>query len=369
MARGKASNYVRASYSEVYDMHTEVGKTTLIGIHTPITNRWQSYLGGFCKQFKKFRYKGASLSFVPVTTLPADPLQVSYEAGEPTIDPRDLMNPIIHCGMRGQSMGNYLDEIFRFNISGSLSALDYVNINETEDVGNVNGTLEEAYYTALSAPNFRKSHVQQGFRKSGLHPMVYEISTNRPLNYAGSTGDETLDIGANAYTFSRSSIGVSSPRGSNTDVYGVSDATFSNFPLDVARSFNDDSTKADYPQFFTSRCHSLGWLDTLQRDLIQNTEDNKWSSRSVLTSLPKVYMYFVMLPPAYKTEMYFRVVIRHFFEFQGFRPLSAPFSLWSSNQYPYDGVIENDPATTSEAAVATLDVWNGQAKLMSDGAM
>lgn len=365
-----ATRYARASYSEVYDMHTEVGKTTLIGVHTPVTNRWQKFMYGFCKQFKQFRYKGASLSFVPVTTLPADPLQVSYEAGEPTIDPRDLMNPIIHCGMKGQSMGNYLDEIFRFNISDRLNSLDVVNVPDNTSAALLTD-LEQAYYTALSSPQFRKSHVQTGFRKNGLHPRVYQLATSRPYNYYAQTYDGTsLNIGIPS-TPSVATMGY--PGRTAADAV-FADSQDVGSPLYYQRDYaNKDFLSSDpnYPgfdvgQFFTNKTTSLGWLDTLQRGTYKDNDDDA-ITRTFLTALPKVFMYFIMLPPAYKTEMYFRVVVNHYFEFRGFRTYEGPFSQVSSAIEIYDGMIQNDPV--EQANVASMDIYNGSAELVSDGAM
>lgn len=365
-----ATNYASASFSEVYDMHTEVGKTTLIGIHTPITNRHQRYLNGFFTQFKKFRYKGASLSFVPVATLPADPLQVSYEAGEPTIDPRDLMNPIIHCGMHGQSMGKYLDSVFHMNISERLSSMD-VSTPDTDQTGNI-ADLENAYYTALSSPTFKKSHPQHGFRKSGLHPMVYSISTNRPYAVSSeSYGEAEPIIGGNP-SFGAATMGVVS---GNSLIEGVQGAIRSTSSAARAGSigvnqtvYETDDSKHYYDvgQFFTNKLTSLGWLDTIQNQTsaVYNGDGDGGDVEGYtsFTGLPKVYMYFVMLPPAYKTEMYFRVVIRHFFEFRDFRPFTGPFSFYGQNQNAYDGVIENDPLT------ASMTLYNGDVELISDGA-
>lgn len=365
-SRRGATRYARASYSEVYDMHTEIGKTTLLGIHTPVTNRWQKFLSGFCEQFKRFRYKGASVSFVPVATLPADPLQVSYEAGEPTIDPRDLMNPIIHCGMRGESMGNYLDEIFHLNISDRLNALDVANV----DNDTILGDLERVYYTALSSPMFKKSHPQSGFRKNGLHPMVYGLTTNRPYNYAqnGTNSYPTMGIRSGGSIFGTAAD-------SSFEVPSVSAVSEG---LGVQSQFEPPVVDGIYSnvevagQFFTNKLQSLGWLDT-----IQNYTNSSKETFALFTGLPKVYMYFVMLPPAYKTEMYFRVVIRHFFEFSGFRTRIGPFSLTSQAQNlseVYDGPIDNPPVEQSmmmleEPEVASLDIYNGDASLVSDGAM
>lgn len=354
-SRRGATKFATASYTEVYDMHTEFGKTTLIGIHTPTTNRWQKYLGGFCQQFKRFRYKGASLSFVPVATLPADPLQVSYEAGEPGSDPRDLVNPIIHCGMRGQSMGGYLDEIFRSNIEARLTAIDVANVQDDD----TNNLLEQMYYTALSAPNFRKSHPQTGFRKNGLHPMVYTINMNEPRNYAA---DPDVSLPRTAVP----TIGTGTQFINGT----ASDPSWDdNENGDVAWAFSIQPTLTDSikvaPQFFTNKLVNLGWLDTLQNYAYSGDNESPAIPEVRLTTLPKVYMYFVMLPPAYKTEMYFRVVVRHFFEFAGFRSLVGPFSQIGVYTHAYDGEIQNDPVNS----VATMDVINGEASLLSDGAI
>lgn len=368
-SRRGATKYARASYSEVYDMHTEIGKTTLLGIHTPTTARWQKFLSGFTSQFKRFRYKGASVSFVPVATLPADPLQVSYEAGEPTIDPRDLMNPIIHCGMRGESMGSYLDEIFNLNISDRLNALDVVNV----DSDNVLGDLERVYYTALSSPMFRKSHPQTGFRKSGLHPMVYGLSVNRPYNYVidGDDSYPTMGVSQDGNTIFGTASDNFYNTGGSSVVGGLSVQNQYEAPLNGGSS-------AIRNQFFTNKLQSLGWLDTTQNYSRPNSSGNGKFTYAAPTGLPKVYMYFVMLPPAYKQEMYFRVVIRHFFEFSGFRTMVGPFSFNSSVGSlgnAYDGPIDNPPIDQSsvmsldEPEVASLDIYNGEVALISDGAM
>lgn len=372
-----ATGFARASYSEVYDMHTEYGKTTLIGVHTPTTTRWQYFLEGFVKQYKKFRYKGASLSFVPVATLPSDPLQVSYEAGEPTIDPRDLMNPIIHCGMRGQSMGNYLDEIFNMNISHALNSLDVADVTSDTAVFD----LEQAYYSALMSPSFRKSHPQQGFRKSGLHPMVYQMTTNMPFNYA--SGDTSLSGTIDFNDSSLPTLGNVAPDIVTASDPVATDATNESLYTNLLyQRFKEHPLTANpndsyYAQFFTNKLTSLGWLDTIQRFTDNYLGTANVTTANRFTTLPKVYMYFIMLPPAYKTEMYYRVIVRHYFEFKGFRTTSQPFAYFSGHEGAYDGVIENTPVSQavseasamSEVPVASMDIYNGDASLITDGAM
>ncbi len=114
-----ATNYAKASYSEIYDFGTKSGQCTIMGIHTPsveagVVNRATPYqmLSGFFKQFRKFKYSGCKVTLVPAAQLPADPLQVSFEAGQPTIDPRDLLNPILFHGCHGESLAQALNSIF-----------------------------------------------------------------------------------------------------------------------------------------------------------------------------------------------------------------------------------------------------------------
>lgn len=47
-----------------------------------------------------------------------------------------------------------------------------------------------------------------------------------------------------------------------------------------------------------------------------------WTKVVVPNTIPKFYMGMIMLPPAYKTEQYFRLQINHNFAFKGFRGIS-----------------------------------------------
>lgn len=107
-----ATNYVTAKYQEIYDLGTQAGKTTILGIHTPYAGSVYNMLSGFFDQFRKYRYKGCSVSMVPAAQLPADPSQVSFEAGSLTVDPRDLLNPILFHGCHGEELNEILDAVY-----------------------------------------------------------------------------------------------------------------------------------------------------------------------------------------------------------------------------------------------------------------
>lgn len=89
-------------------------------------------------------------------------------------------------------------------------------------------------------------------------------------------------------------------------------------------------------RFFTPRTVRLGWLDTRQVVGYENFRSkdyvpdfglgasimNQIKNNTVDTKLPKIFMGVILLPPAYKQEQYFRMVITHRFAFSGFRGIS-----------------------------------------------
>ncbi len=377
-----ATNYAKASYSEVYDMHTEEGVPTMLEFSTPHGVRPTKYLIGFFAQFRKFRYIGAKVTFIPAATLPADPLQVSYEAGEPTIDPRDLLNPILHKGIHGDALGNLLEEYKQVLASGSSLEL-------TKTAAANYMTL---YYQCLTDPSFKKSGLRQGFVQK-LFPLVYSLGTNRQImpSLLHTSGAGSVSIG--------DGVLVNSPILSETD--GQVIYNDENLGASVRRNMGqgvqnlaDNSIQWETYDEFTTKPTRLGWLDTLQvmRDN-QSTVAGSTSPYNVevstgvnnsgheatkvtpcyFTTLPKIPMYMCFLPPAYKTEMYFRIVIQHYFEFKEFRSTFNQFGVGqvsTSSNVPYDwlNAIQKVSSVSTESE-KSLDIAGGDAELTTDGVL
>lgn len=374
-----ATNYAKASYSEVYDMHTEEGVPTMLEFSTPHGFRPVRYLTGFFAQFRKFRYVGAKVTFIPAATLPADPLQVSYEAGEPTIDPRDLLNPILHKGIHGDALGNLLEEYKQVLASGSS-----LELTKTATANYM--TL---YYQCLTDPSFRKSGLRQGFVQK-LFPLVYSLGTNRQIMPSSLKGS-----GAASQIVGDSN--VLDPSGFFSETDGQ---FFFNDETDGAtarrnfgqgqQNLKDNSITWETYDEFTTKPTRLGWLDTLQvmRDntatpwnvnysVELSTEMSELKASKVtpcnFTILPKIPMYMCFLPPAYKTEMYFRIVIQHYFEFKEFRSTFNQFGIGqvsTAGDVPYDwlNAIQN-VSTASIESEKSLDIAGGDAELTTDGVL
>ena len=82
-------------------------------------------------QFRRYKYLGANIALVPAQTLPLDPLQVSYDAGDQLADPRDILNPILHKHYSGERtlLDLFLDGYFTKKIRGELGIGHDAHIN------------------------------------------------------------------------------------------------------------------------------------------------------------------------------------------------------------------------------------------------
>lgn len=342
-----ATNFATASYQEVVDLHTESKTVSVIGIHTPCTSTPVEMLGGFWKQFRKVRYLGCSLSLVPAARLPADPLQVSIGAGEPTIDPRDMLNPIMFHGCHGDDMGAILDTLYSGESSGTSDVVRKQSDSAVFDVFSENQKgndyVDALYYRALTDRTWAKAHPQVGFRKSGLRPLVHQVVANRPFSQF-SPDDRTSTLGPLVLN----SNGIPSKSGQiglQTSTTNVNNAIFvgSQPGLPDTNEYENEINfviDADHSgfAFATSGLRPLGWQDTqtslmatsqyVSEPLTGNAEQDSqkvadtWTKVVVPNTIPKFYMGMIMLPPAYKTEQYFRLAINHRFAFKGFRGIS-----------------------------------------------
>lgn len=330
-----ATNFASAQYQEIIDLHTESDKVSVIGIHTPQGDKPRKMLEGFFKQFRKYKYNGCSLVMVPAARLPADPLGVSYEAGEPGSDPRDLLNPILFHGCHGDNLNAALNSIYKgsFDFESASIGLDQ---NDSNDVPADGIDWESHYYRALSDRSFQKSNIMSPFRKKGLHPLIYNVASNHQIlpNEANpAVGQLVVDAGDFV------TAGFNPGTGG-----GISDG--------------EGGVVAKYPQFMTNRLQSLGWMDTKQ--VINSTAQ---SAEPGSTTLPKIFMGLLLLPPCYKTEMYFRMVLTHSFSFKEFNTsLSLPGAV-DYNDWNAD--LSSEAAGSSKHA--SLDLVNSEAEVVTDG--
>lgn len=361
-----ATQFATASYQEIIDLNTEADQVSAIGIHTPSSSTPVDFLQGFWKQFQKFRYDGCSVTLVPAARLPVDPLGVSYDAGESQIDPRDLLNPILFHGCHGQDMGIILNQLYNGTTGARSSGKDTGPLNvvlgASDSIEHVAGPnysyvkennlypVEALYYKALTDNTWKKADPSRGFKKSGLRPLVHDVAVSAPFGVAKhyamrSISDDlpTHISGSDSDSVVASSDAGFSPSAIDSLPYGVNAAN--GYPVIEFGQNGSTITSGIYPspagiQFLTNRVRALGWLDTQspfarqatgtssdgalqsEKDLGKIVAGDQVTSHLVQNTVPKIYMGMFLLPPAYKTKQYYRMIINHRFSFAKFRGIS-----------------------------------------------
>lgn len=300
------------TYTETYDMNTEEGSPTLLGIHTPIGNIPYTFLAPAFRMYKKYKYLGCDVTIVNAARLPVDPEQLGKIEGTNYVDPRDTLNPIMFKGCHGESLGSILDSMY----DGLLMQHKGASLDKEK----LKADLEAFYYTALGDDGWRKSPIQKTLSLKGLHPMVYSLSTNHQIlptnglayDYYSENNPQTVGTSTVPNGAFRAGENTAIPAVGNTGIWRANGDT------EAATSLRGVNS------MFTSKMHRLGWLDTLQYVGRNGTITNPLVPLDGdIAQLPKCFMGLLMLPPSYLCRQYLRVIIRHKFKFAGYRTITT----------------------------------------------
>lgn len=375
------TNYARASYTEIIDLQTINGQTSIIGIHTPTGLGPYQKLAGFFRSFRKFRYKGISrILMVPAANLPVDPLGLTGVQGTTDLmDPRDALNPIEFHGCHGESLDQVLN-LFYVNNGTGTPQNDITNPSpgfistsaDKVDVANVVSSVP--YYRYLTDPSWKKFGIQSGVRLSRLHPLTWKVARTMPM-LPGSSAPGTGQIRtANAVTTEGGGVNVS------TTPPLVNQATYPKGEIPTVKNA-DGSFSVSFVQEFTNGVAPLGWLPTVTFGSSGVNNDDITQSAPQLTILPKIFMGMLVLPPAYNVEQYFRMSIRHVFEFReftqslggfGYGEIEIPEIITNFTGY-YNWIDYTDTSGKKIAEISTynegttLDCIGANSQVISDG--
>ena len=379
-----ATGYAKASYTEVIDLQTTNGYTSIIGLHTPVGRRPYDRLHGFFNQFRKYRYRGiSSLVMVPAANLPVDPLGLTGVQGTTDLmDPRDALNPILFHGCHGEHLNTILDQIY-----GAGERENGSGVNYSENGENVSDSAREilsanadigAYYKCLTDTTWKKFGIQSGVKLKGLHPLVHKLAINAPIIPG-------LNVSSNTAAILDNNAGMFREYSANTTtaVVETNSSALSNSvgtdlfaPANTVGSVMEVSgetvgSRAQYVQEFTNGMTRLGWLPTTKA--APNTSATYQYNQVQIATLPKLFMGVLVLPPSYNVEQYFRCVIRHEFEFSQFTTsLGAMYdynlnetNMKPSNNNNYFNWIDYGSSKIAEGE--TIDMLNGKSDVISDG--
>lgn len=335
---------VTVTVSETYDLSTQINKMSLIGIHTPGKSLIQKSYPGLLMNSKYVSIDKVDVTLAAVSTLPISPDQVGLDVDD--IAPQDMMNPILYKAVSNDSMSNIEARLHGLGF-GSGDKVSGSMVDATDNA--VTGLSDEfsVYYSLLSnRDGFRIAHPQQGLQMKGLVPLVFEkyynvgafVSNSEDVVSTGNEGDDitpsadlypTLTVGSNGLTILNRNVQSMRGRPHRMPRFPTTYVTASGVGGQVG---------------------NLNGMDTGQ-------------PRNAQTKMPDllpVYLGLIIMPPAKRTIMYYRMVCRATLTFSEVRPMSeiASFAGLSENYGPE--VYHTDYALQSKQMESTTDLADVQ---------
>lgn len=335
-------------FTETIDLNTETGGPSVLGLHTPISGDAYRFLYPYFQAYKKYKYIGMDVTIVNAAHLPYDPEQLGKVSGENYVDPRDSLNPVLFKGCHGESLGPILDSIY-----AGLSSNDFSS--NSIDKETLMASLENFYYTALGDNSWRKSPIQKTLHLSNLHPLVYDLGTNKQIL-------PTNEMNAPDYV-ENSVFGNANGPNVSTLQSGIPDANVGDvnraFVITPTREYNPTTGNTQYrfsQSMFTTRARRLGWLDTMQ---ITGRKDSSLTFvPEQIALLPKLFMGILILPKANLVRNYLRIVITHKFKFAGYRTITTGGAFPDfdplANHYGYQNRITGEVPTSKTEGVKAI---------------
>lgn len=369
-----ATNFVKASYTEIIDLQTINGQTSIVGIHTPTGTGPYSKLLGYFHNFRKYMYKGISkIVMVPAANLPVDPLGLTGIQGTTDLmDPRDALNPIMFHGCHGEHLTQVIDQFYGHHGGNVSDTYGRANIttgfvsDSADKIDNGNSASSVNYYRALTDPHWKKFGIQSGVQLRNLHPLTWRLARSMPMlpNYINPAQGMMRTSDSLATDDAISSLG-------NTPIWPT---------WAVGNAPDNEPGESDVRQFvqeFTNGVSRLGWLPTTTYAV---------NGQVTINVLPKLFMGMLVLPPAYNVEQFFRLSIRHVFCFRDFTASTGLLgqggvTLPTLNNLKdgitgyYNWIDYTDPEGKKIAEVSdysegtTLDCVGAKSEVVSDGVL
>lgn len=336
---------VTVHISETYDLHSKVGKMTLIGIHTPTRDLIKRTYPGLAMNHKFFHIDHVSVRLAAVSTLPISPDQVGLDTGD--IAPEDMLNPILYKAVTNESWSTIearLNGLRTDSANAVGNMLDYSpdNVTGLSDDFNV-------YYSLLAnRTGFKIAHPQQGLSMSKLVPLVFDRYYSNGQNQntfvdmeesEGYVMDDTIEANAIA-------MQSSGPVQSVAPMYSIRGRPHK---LPRMNTTFITSVKGTSTSGTTSDISAIGFKS-------DNNQYLPGNAQAQMPACPPLYCGMIIMPPARRTIMFYRLVCTAQISFSGVRPIQdvANFQTLSERYGPY--VYHSDYSTQSKAMSKTTDL-------------
>lgn len=337
---------VTVSISETYDLHTQVNKMSIIGVHTPKRELIQKTYPGLCMNYKYIRIKSVDVVLSTAQTLPLSPGEIGLDANQ--IRPQDMMNPILYKAVSNDSWSTLEYRIKGLIDQGLTPGGSYAvpplsgSMADVENDG-ATGIVDEhgVYYSLLSnRDGFKVAHPQHGLSMRGLRPIVFQKlysdavnETKQHIMEDATNGiEEKLDGTMSIAHISRGANvmrgrAVPMPRFNTTYITGTEPGTA-------------DLTPGTHYQY-------NGMGDGLPVNF-----------QCKMPDIAPVMLGAIILPPTTATTgiLYYRMVTRCWIEFSGVRPITDVTSFHGMDVDYAPLVYHSDYAEQSKSMDKTTDM-------------
>ncbi|ANC51544.1 putative capsid protein [Bovine faeces associated smacovirus 4] len=339
---------VTVTVSETYDLSTKVNKMSLIGIHTPGKSLIQKSYPGLLMNSKYISIDKVDVTLAAVSTLPISPDQVGLDVDN--IAPQDMMNPILYKAVSNDSMSNIEARLHGLGfgsgtqVSGSM--VDAIN-------DNVTGISDEfnVYYSLLSnRDGFRIAHPQQGLSMRGLVPLVFDKYYN--VGAFMTNSQEVTDVGDTGAD--------ETPSGDlyPTLQYSAGSLSVVNRPVQAMRGRPHRMPR--FPTLYVTAASSGSSQSTNQRVANGIADGQPLNCEVLMPDILPVYLGMIIMPPAKRTVMFYRMVVRATLTFSEVRPMSEITSFAGLNSGYGSEVYHTDYALQSKQMESTTDLVDVQ---------
>lgn len=232
--------------------------------------------------FKYMKMGKVSVKCIPASTLPVDPLGISYDVDDPnTIDPRDQMNPGLVRITNGE------------NILDDFSGLDAT-------------AQEQIYYNTMLDRRWSKFMLQSGFKRSAV-PLYWNVGQLAQDSFPGSHVNMP-------YSSALSPTGVVTGAKA-TSLYGNT----------ASNTFSNVSVLGSDPRglFQVGHRGRMGWIPTdalYKFDYYGGTSSGPQEFEdAMVNTMPAINVITCLFPKAYKTLYYYRIFITETVYFAGIK--------------------------------------------------
>lgn len=268
---------MKYTFQHYIDIQTSASSLTMVQIQAGgryAMERIKHLLGAY----KYIKLGRVSVKLLPASTLPVDPLGLSYDSSDPlTIDPRDQMNPGLVRITNGEDI-----------------MTDFTGLSDTAQ--------EQMYINTMLDPRWSKFMLQSGFKRSAV-PLYWNVGQLAQDPYPGTVvnmphkNTATSDILGATDTFQFNS-------------YSYNDGYSSNFKLSgYYESFNSDPRGI----FQVGHRGRMGWMPVdafyNRRTINADTSLLEDDYQPMFQALPEVNVITCLFPKAYKTIYYYRMFI------------------------------------------------------------